>query len=77
MVEDIIHFRLDYTSILYIYKVLKHLTIQWMVILTSQKHEGGLSWLNLSKNLVQTILLGHGLGQEPRQTDLDFYLIYT
>jgi hypothetical protein len=26
------HFRLDYTSMVYIYKMLKHLTMQWMVI---------------------------------------------
>ncbi len=49
-----------------------------MVFLTSQKQGGGLSWLILSINIkVQTMLLiWHGLGQEPRQSDLDFHLIY-
>ena len=52
--------------------------MQWMVLLTSQKQGGGLSWLNLSiNNKVQTkFLLCHGLGQEPRQSDLDFHYIY-
>ena len=32
MAEAKSHFRLDYTSMSYIYKVFKHLTMQWMVI---------------------------------------------
>ena len=32
MAEAKNHFRLDYNSISYIYKVFKHLPIQWMVI---------------------------------------------
>jgi hypothetical protein len=42
------HFRLAYTSMVYIYKMFKHLTMQWMVIhmdasLLNQSHGGGLS----------------------------------
>ena len=32
MVEAQIHFRVDYTSILYIYKMIKHLLIGLMVV---------------------------------------------
>ena len=40
-------------------------------------HECGLSWLNLSNTWVQTMLLQcHGYGQEPRQSDSVFHLIY-
>ena len=34
--------RVTQSSILYIYKVFKQLLMQWMVLLTSQKHGGGL-----------------------------------
>ena len=54
------HFRVDKTFILYMYKVFKHLPMQWMVLLTSQDHEddgGGLSWLKLSNKWLQSILL--------------------
>ncbi len=48
------HFRLDYTSILYIYKVLKHHPMQWMIIWMHpyciKTFGGGLSWMNLSNN---------------------------
>jgi len=41
-----------------------------------RNHECELSWLNLSNNWVQTIVLWHGYGQEQCQSDLDFHLIY-
>ena len=37
------HVRVSLTSILYICKVFKHLLMQCMVLLTSQRHGGGLS----------------------------------
>jgi hypothetical protein len=48
MAEARNHLRVDYTSILCIYKVFNHLLMQWMVLLTSRDHVGVLSWLNLS-----------------------------
>ena len=64
--------QVTYTSILYKCYVFKHLLMQYMVRLTSQKQRGGKSWLILSiNNKVQTMfLLWHGLGQESRQSDL-------
>ena len=45
--------------------------------LLHRDHECELSWLNLSNNQVQAMLLQwHGYGQEPRQSDLDFHLVY-
>ncbi len=50
----------------------------YQCILTYRSHECELSWLNLSNNWVQTMLLQwHGYGQEePSQSDLDFHLLY-
>ncbi len=54
-------FRLDYTSILYLYKLFKHLLMQWMAIgmhpYGHQTHGGGLSWLNQGNNWVQILPL--------------------
>ena len=44
--------------------------------LLHRSHECDQNWQNLSKNWVQTILLGHVYGQEPRQSDLDIHYIY-
>ena len=44
--------------------------------LLHRSHECELNWLNLSKNWVQTILLWHVYGQEPRQSDLYIHYIY-
>jgi hypothetical protein len=45
--------------------------------LLHKSHECELSWLNLSNNWVQTMLLQwHGYGQVPRQSDLDFHRVY-
>ena len=66
------HLRLNYTSILYIYKVFKHLPMQWMSIWMHpyghQSHGGGLKWLNQGNNWVQILPLCQGRGQEPLQT---------
>jgi hypothetical protein len=55
------HFRLDYTSILYIYKVFKHLTMKWMVICMQpyfiRAMEVGWAGLNLSNKWVKSIIL--------------------
>ncbi len=52
-------FSLDNRSILYIYKVLKHLPMQWMAIWMHpyghQTHQGRLSWLNQGNNWVQIL----------------------
>ncbi len=65
-------FRLNYTYILYIYEVFKHLPMQWIAIWMhpygNQSHDGGLKWLNLANNWVQTLPLCQGRGQEPLQT---------
>jgi hypothetical protein len=76
------HFRQDYTSILYIYIVFKHLTMQWMVIRMHpyfiRAMEVGWARLNLSNKWVKSILLQqwHGWGQEPLKNGLYFHLIY-
>ena len=63
------HFRLDYTSIWYIYKVFKHITMKWMVICMHpyfiRAMEVGWAGLNLSNKWVKSILLQlwHGWGQ--------------
>jgi hypothetical protein len=76
------HFRLDYTSILYIYKVFKHPTMQWMVIWMHPYFvtpmEVGWTRLNLSNKWVKSILLQewHGWGQEPLKSGLHFHIMY-
>ena len=54
MAEDSNHFEMDYTSILYVFKVFKHLfdvVDSFMdVSLVHQSLVGGLSWLNQSNN---------------------------
>ena len=50
----------ELTLILHIYKVFKHILIQWMVLLTSQDHGdhgGGLSWLNSSDQKNESLSL--------------------
>ena len=57
------HFKVDHTSIFYIYKVLRFFWCNgWSCgcILLHQRHEGGLSWLNLSNHWIQAILVWHG-----------------
>ncbi len=45
--------------------------------LLHRSHECELSWLNLSNNWVQTMLLqGHGFGQEEHQSNLYFHCLY-
>ncbi len=45
--------------------------------LLHRNHECELSWLNLSNNCVQTMLLQrHGYGQKPHQSELDFHPLY-
>ena len=64
--------RLDKTSILYMYKVVKHLRMQWMAIWMHpyghETHGGGLSWLNQGNKWVQILPLCQGKGKDPLQT---------
>ena len=73
-------FRLNNTSILCIYKVFKHLPMQWLANMdASLLHHtlGGVSsWLNLGNKCIQTIPIWHSWVQEPLQTELHIYLIY-
>ncbi len=66
------HCKLDKTSIVYIYKVVKHLPMQWMAIwMHPHDHQtlgGGLCWLNQGNNWIQTFPLCQGRGKEPLQT---------
>ncbi len=42
-----------------------------------RSYECELSWLNLSNNWIQTMLLQrHGYGQETHQSELDFHRLY-
>ncbi len=45
--------------------------------LLHRSHECEMSWLNLSNNWVQTMLLQwHGFGQEAHQSNLEFHRLY-
>ena len=74
MALDKNHFRLDYTSMVYIYKMLKHLTMQWIVIWMHlyfiRAMEVGWAGLILSNKWVKSILLQlwHDWGQEPLES---------
>ncbi len=60
------------THISYIYKVFKHLPMQWMAIwmhpYDHQSHGGGLKWLNQGNNWVPILQLCQGRGKEPFKT---------
>ena len=53
------HFRLDYTSISYVYEVFKHILVNGHMDVSPihQSHGGGLIWLTLGKIWVQTVPL--------------------
>ena len=74
------HFRLDQTSILFIYKVFKHLPMQWMVIwmrpyFIKAMEVDSADWIWLTIGYTHTTTPWHGWGQEPLQTGLNFHLI--
>ena len=69
-------FKLNNTYILFIYKVFKHLLMQWMSIWMNlyghQNHGGGLKWLNHGNNWVQTYHYNYDLVEVRKHIRLNY-----